>query len=58
MKILTLILHLVRFYLKYGNCEIDTVIEFENEGQWEAPVGSLAYSPRQKRVKLLSEGFT
>ena len=57
MKILTLMKFLVKFWFQYGNCEIDIITETGNL-QVEMPLGELAYSPREKRVKLLSEGFT
>ena len=57
MTITQLIKHLIRIYLKYGNCEIDLLIEDEHT-QWEAPLGELAFTSRGKRVKLLSKGFT
>jgi len=58
MKISKLLFRLIKIWIKYGNCEIDLVIEEHSIGQVEMPLGELAYSSRGKRVKLLSEGFT
>lgn len=57
MKILTLIQYLLKLYFRYGNRPIDLIIETKKL-QIEYPLGDLAYAPGEKRVKLLSEGFT
>lgn len=57
MKISQLIYHLLVLWFKYGNNPIDIIIE-DSICQMKYPLGDLAYSPREKRVKLLSEGFS
>jgi len=57
MKVLTLIGNLFRLWLKYGNCKVDLILE-DSTCQTEMPLGDIAYSSREKRIKLLSEGFS
>ncbi len=57
MKISNLIKNLLKLWFKYGNCPIDIVTE-DDFCQIEIPLGDIAYSSREKRVKLLSEGFS
>lgn len=60
MKITSLLWILFKAFFKYGNCEIDLLIE-NDDGQVEAKLGDIAIATCTKdksRVKLLSEGFT
>jgi hypothetical protein len=56
MRLSTLIKHLLRSWFKYGNVEVDILTE-DSTCQVEQPLGDIAYSSREKRVKLLPEGF-
>jgi len=69
VKILTLARHLLKFWFKYGNQEIDIVTESHFTSaeildiidyqaiQVEQHLGDIAFSPSEKRVKLLPKGF-
>jgi hypothetical protein len=60
MKISRLLWILFKALFKYGNCEIDLLIETD-KCQTEAKLGEVAIATRtsgKNRVKLLSEGFT
>ena len=60
MKIFRLLWILTKALFKYGNCEIDLLIE-TNKCQTEAKLGEVAvatHTSGKNRVKLLSEGFT
>ena len=56
MKLAKLIKHLLLLFIKHGNVNIDLLIE-DSICQTECELGDIAYSPREKRVKLLSKGF-
>ena len=49
---------LERLYDKYGpDVEIDILTETAKFGQIEQPLGDIAYSPGENRIKLLPENF-
>lgn len=59
MKLRTLIYQLIKLYFEKGNCQVDMIIEDPDYGyQIEADLGEIAFSPRGKRVILLSKDFT
>ena len=59
MKISCLLWILFKAFFKYGNCEIDLLIE-NSFGQSEEKLGEITIATHTSgnRVKLLSEGFT
>lgn len=57
MKAAKLIKWLQEKVEKYGDVDVDMITETEKSGQVEQPVSDIAYSPEEKRIKLLPENF-
>lgn len=58
MTIEELIARLVTLSEEYGNnTEVDILTETERSGQVEQSLADIAYSPRDKRIKLLPKDF-
>lgn len=56
MKATKLVEYLFDFIDLYGDCEVDVITETENS-QVEQPASGVSYSPREKRIKIVPEGF-